>query len=119
MCIRSVYYCQDCKTPFAIPLKTVKDTKLWQKIFFSDLGKCRTSVRDWLCKNKFCLRQTESGYVECLGIQENCNILCALKSECYNQYIYVPCRACYEKYYVKNYNGEPYCFPMHYRKLNK
>ena len=118
MCIRSAYYCLDCKTPFAIPFKTLKDTNLWKLFSYKDFSKHRTSLRDWLCDSKFCLRQTESGYVDCLDIKYNCNICCK-KDECYNQYIYVPCRSCYEKYYVKNYNGEPYCFPMHYRKLNK
>ena len=119
MCVRSVYYCQDCQTPFAIPYKRLQDFAFWKKIFCTDFSKHRTSLRDWLCDYKFCLRQSESGYVSCLGIKDNCKVCIGKNVECYNQYIYVPCYKCYEKFYLKNYNFEPYCFPMHYRKLNK
>lgn len=81
----------------------------------------RQSLKDWLCDNKRCLRNTEEGYKACLDMHDHC-YFCKRNghtAECYNQYIYVPCRVCYDKNWLNAYNFVSYCFPMHYRELNK
>jgi len=114
MCIRSVYYCQDCGVTFAIPAKRFQDTAWWKRIFQTQGFNDRQPLKDWLCDNKLCLRRTEEGYLACLNMQNHC-YFCSI--DCYNQYIYVPCRACYERNWLKAYNFASYCFPMHYREI--
>lgn len=121
MCIRSVYYCQDCRKAFPIPFKQVTDSALWKRIFCIDLSKYRQSLKDWQCDNHLCLRRTESGYHLCLNMHDNCYFCIRDNNlyECYNQYVYVPCQECYYKKWMHSYNYEPYSFPRHYRELNK
>lgn len=120
MCIRSVYYCQDCKTTFPIPLKSVQDSSWWKTLFCTNLSKDKQSLNDWLCDNKHCLRKTEHGYLACLEMHDHCwfCIRYGKTFECYNQYIYVPCPTCYKKNWLNSYNNEPYCFPLHFREIN-
>lgn len=121
MCIRSVYSCPNCCLAFAIPQKSVTDSVWWTTLVCTNLSAIKQPLKEWKCNNMHCLRRTESGYRLCLDMHENCYFCVRYgfnSYECYNQYIYVPCRQCYDKYWITTYNNEPYGFPMHFREWN-
>ena len=122
MCIRNAYHCKECNTTFAIPAQNVTDSLWWKNVmcllmYVKPVGN-RQPVQDSLCNNKYCLRRTESGYLLCLEMRDECwfCIRYGGLGYCSNHLIYVPCETCFYKTWSSGPKSYRYDVPLHYRR---
>ena len=132
MCVRHAYRCRDCDLVFAIPLGQSLVVRILNRVIprssqSRELQRQREERVDVVCRNRHCLRRTESGYKMCLPMREPCWFCLRYGHDgsCFNRIIYDLCEDCFYRRQriaeTPTQFSQPkvYGLPKHYRRLDR